>query len=342
MKPTSTAKRKPVKPEPVHVTVLKEMVLKFPDLPNHTTARKFLKDYPQFMLNHEQVRGIVKNLKGANGEHHRNKSHVEFRKQLAALKKELPKGETEKKEPYYLPKASKNILIIGDIHVPYHDDAALFAALEYGAEQKVDTVIINGDLIDFALISRHEKDMRKRSVGYEIDTAKTLLKGIRDLFPNALIVYKYGNHDIRYEKFIMQRAPELLDVDGTKLEDLLELVKLKIKIVYDKQIIYAGKMAILHGHEIGLTSGGVNPARSTRLKLNKSAIVNHFHRETKDMGKNLGEQPFSCYSNGCLCDLYPAYMGVHTLWSHGLIHLTLLNNGDYKVQQKTIIDGTIY
>ena len=340
---TQTSKRNNEVP---HTTVIKELVLRFPNTPNLTLAKKFVKDYPEFMLTVEQARSVIRTLKGKCGVYKKNSAHkdfrIEFEKALAKLKKDLPKGETERQEPYYLPKAYKNILIIGDIHIPYHDDNALFSALKYGAENKVDTIIINGDLLDFAMISRHEKDLRKRSVGYEIATAKTFLEGLRAMFPNALIVYKEGNHDTRYQKWIMQKAPELLDIDGTSLTELLGLIPLRIVHVRDKQIIYAGKMAVLHGHEIGLTSGGVNPARSTRLKLNKSAIVNHFHRETKDMGKNLGEQPYSCYSNGCLCDLHPAYMGVHTLWTHGFIHLLLDKNGNYKVQQKSIIDGIVY
>jgi predicted phosphodiesterase len=341
MKQTSKSKS-----EAPHTTLLKELVLRFPDAPNLTLAKKFVKDYPQFIISVEQARAAIRTLKGKSGEWNRNHAHIDFRaeyeKALTKFKKELPKGETEKKEPYHLPKASKKILIIGDIHIPYHDDNALFAALKHGAECQVDTIIINGDLLDFAMISRHEKDLRKRSVGYEIATAKTFLEGLRAMFPKALIVFKEGNHDTRYQKWIMQKAPELLDIDGTSLSELLGLIPLRITHIHDKQIIYAGKMAILHGHEIGLTSGGVNPARSVRLKLNKSAIVNHFHRETKDMGKNLGEQPYSCYSNGCLCDLHPEYMGVHTLWTHGFTILDIDKHGNYKVQQKSIIDGVIY
>jgi predicted phosphodiesterase len=337
---TQTKKRKNEKP---HLIALKEMVLKFPNTPHLTLAKAFVKKYPKFYLSVEQARTQIRVLKGSLGDRSREVLHKDFRAELDKLKKDLPKGETEKKEPYHLPTASKNILIIGDIHIPYHDDTALFAALEYGLEQDVDTIIINGDLIDFSLISRHEKDLRKRSVSYELDTARTFLKGLRAMFPNKHIVYKLGNHDIRYEKWIMQKAPELMDIEGTKLEDLLQLVSLNIHLVYDKQVIYAGKhMAIFHGHEIGLTSGGVNPARSARLKLNKSAIINHFHRETKDMGKNFGEQPYSCYSSGCLCDLFPAYMGAHNNWSHGFIHLQIDKQGDYKVMQKTIIEGKIY
>jgi hypothetical protein len=168
------------------------------------------------------------------------------------------------------------------------------------------------------------------------------LKGLRGMFPKALILYKIGNHDQRLEKYLMLKAPELLAISDFKLSDICKFNELNILEIQSQQYIYAGKLPIFHGHEIGLKSGGVNPARAVRLKLNKSAVVNHFHRETKDMGRNLNEQPYSCYSNGCLCDLYPDYMGVHTNWTHGLLHVKLDNQGNYFVQQKTIIDGKIH
>jgi hypothetical protein len=334
MKQTSNRNSKP------HHALIREMVLKFPNTPKQTLAKKFVKENPKFLLSVEEVRDYIRTITGSHGSISRE-FNVDFRTELAKLKKAMPKGDTEREEPYHIPKANRNILVIGDLHIPYHNDEAIFAALEYGAEQNVDTIIINGDLLDFALISRHEKDLRKRSVGYEIAAAKIFLEGLRNMFPKALIINKNGNHCVRYQKWIMQKAPELLDIEGTSLPELLGLNQLNIINITDKRYIYAGKIAIFHGHEVGMTSGGVNPARTLRLKLNKSAITNHFHRETKDMGRSLDEQPYSCYSNACLCDLYPAYMPINQ-WTHGFIHLKLDKHGNYNVQQKSIIDGVIY
>jgi len=152
--------------------ICKDELKRFPNIGNLTLAKKIYKDNPTCFKDVEHVRSLIRNLKGANGAVMRSHAHKEFRKEFEALKKELPKGETERIEPYVLPKANKNVLIISDLHMPYHDDDALFAALEYGHEQNVDTIIINGDLFDFSQISRHEKDPRKRSVKYELDCVK--------------------------------------------------------------------------------------------------------------------------------------------------------------------------
>ena len=321
--------------------IAKEYLIKFPNTPNLTLAKKIYAENKSVYTNLEQVRTHIRALKGATGTWHKQNVHVEFRKEFEALKKELPKGESERIHPYKLPKASRKILIISDLHIPYHNDDAVFAALEYGLDQEVDTIIINGDLIDFATISRHEKDMRKRSVKYEMDCTRVFLKGLRGMFPKALIVWSYGNHCIRYDKYIMQKAPEIFDIELIQLHELLKLRDLNIIKVDSTQYIYAGKLAIFHGHETGLTSGGVNPARSLRLKLNKSAVTSHFHRETKDMGKNLDEHPYSCFSIGCLCDLHPAYMPIN-MWTHGFGYLELNDKGDYIFNLKSIIDGKVF
>jgi predicted phosphodiesterase len=321
--------------------IAKEYLMKFPNTANLTLAKKIYAENKSVYTNLEQVRTHIRILKGANGTRHKKKSHVEFRKEFEALKKDLPKGESERIHPYKLPKASKKILIISDLHIPYHNDDAVFAALEYGLDKEVDTIIINGDLIDFATISRHEKDMRKRSVKYEIDCTRVFLKGLRAMFPKALIVWSYGNHDLRYDKYIMQKAPEIFDIELIQLHELLKLKDLNIIKVDSTQYIYAGKLAIFHGHETGLTSGGVNPARSLRLKLNKSAVTSHFHRETKDMGKNLDEHPYSCYSIGCLCDLFPTYLPVN-MWTHGFGYLELNDKGDYNFNLKSIIERKVF
>ena len=75
---------------------------------------------------------------------------------------DLPESYADDFEPYRINQA--RVLIISDLHFPYQDNEAITIALNYGIEKKVDCILINGDLIDFATISRHEKDFRIRYV----------------------------------------------------------------------------------------------------------------------------------------------------------------------------------
>jgi predicted phosphodiesterase len=106
----------------------------------------------------------------------------------------LPESYQEKREPLRLPLTCNNILLISDLHIPYHDIEAITIALEYGVEHKVNTIFINGDLIDNHKVSRFESDPNKRSVKQEFDATKHFLRALRQIFPSAEIYWLKGNH----------------------------------------------------------------------------------------------------------------------------------------------------
>lgn len=312
------------KPNPIIFEYLKT----YPNTANLTLAKKIYSEHPDKFKSIEDIRTSIRYYRGSRGDNERKKAkhYIDY---FEKLKTELPKGETEKIEPYFLPKDRKKVLIISDIHLPYHDDKALFGAIQFGLENKVDTIYINGDLLDMATISKHDNLVSKTSVKYEIDCAKIFLKGLRENFPNALIIYKYGNHDLRFDKWIRLKAPELLDIEHIMLSEILGLRELDIIQLDSAQWCYMWEYVVLHGHELPIKSGGINPARSTRLKLNRPAIIGHFHRMNRDIATIMGKEQYSVYSNGCLCDLSPNYMPIND-WNHSCI---LVDNGKVIVKE---------
>jgi predicted phosphodiesterase len=328
--------------EKPHVTVLKEMIMKFPQTPNLTLAKLFVKRYPKFYIDVESARKTILKLKGASGDLARKHQYKDFRAEFEKLKKELPKGETEKVEPYYLPTSIRRILVLSDIHFPFQNDEALFAALEFGNQKDVDCIYLNGDVMDMYQLSRHEKNPYQRDFKYERDCTRVFLKGIRNMFPNTLIVYKIGNHDERYEKWIMKNSPEIYDEQYMSLGSVLGFTELKIIEVKSKQFAYAGKLPILHGHELPMRSGGDNPANLSKKRLGKQAIFGHFHKTTQANGREFDKgMSYAIYSTGCLCDLNPNYMPINE-WNHGFAYIEIDANGKYSVENKTILDGKIY
>ncbi len=198
-------------------------------------------------------------------------------------------------QPYKLPINHNNILIIGDIHVPYHNIQALTLALKYGLENEVNTILLNGDIIDFYAISRFEKDPRKRNFGHEVLMTRQFLATLRKLFPAAAIYYKCGNHDVRYDHYIMRNAPDLLGMDEFNFESLMHLDQHNITFIPDKQIIHAGKLTILHGHELGASVfSPVNIARGLFLRTKDSALCGHHHVDSVRIGINRSEDTSTC------------------------------------------------
>jgi predicted phosphodiesterase len=254
---------------------------------------------------------------------------------------DLPPSHESNYQPYKIPTNHNNILLLSDIHVPYHNIQALTLALKYGLDNGVNTILLNGDVIDFYAISRFEKDPRKRNFGHEVLMTRQFLTTLRRLFPNAAIYYKCGNHDVRYDHYIMRNAPDLLGMDEFSFESLMHLDQLDIAFIPDKQIIHAGKLTILHGHELGASVfSPVNIARGLFLRAKDSALCGHHHQASEHTEPNINGKVTTCWSVACLCELHPDYMPINK-HHHGFAHITVSDNGDFEVSNYRIVNGKI-
>jgi predicted phosphodiesterase len=255
----------------------------------------------------------------------------------------IPEGVNVDRKPYTLPKASKRILYISDLHAPYHDPAALQIALQYGIEKQADTVVINGDLMDCFSVSPHQTDPRKRDLAGEIRVARGILEAIRNAFPEALIIFKEGNHEDMWTRYLIRKAPELLDTDEFQLEVILKLRSLGIKYIKDKRYIQAGQLHVIHGHEYyGGVFIPVNIARGYMLKTKKNTLVAHHHRTSEHVEKAIDGSVDAAWSQGCLCQMNPDYMP-YNQWNHGFAYQEIVDSrGNFRLENKKIIDGKLY
>ena len=255
----------------------------------------------------------------------------------------LPESFQEERKPLRLPASCDNILLISDLHIPYHDINAITMALDYGQKNKVNTIFINGDLIDFARISRFETDFNKRRTKEEFEAAESFLITLRKTFPLAAIYWLKGNHCIRLEKWLATKACEIWDDPYFHLEERLRLKEKKVTILDDKTLVKAGKLSISHGHHIfkGIFSP-VSPARGAYMKAKQSIIVGHLHRASHHPEITLDGEVISCWSTGCLCELRPDYNPLVSNSQHGFAHITVEKNGNYHVRNYQIIKGQLY
>ena len=324
--------------------VVKEYLAKFPKSPTSSIARKILLDNPLIFDSFEGVRNLVRYYRGAQGKHGRkyvaDKTHVG-----TTPVPKIPKSSAEKHPPLTLPLANNEILVISDFHVPYHDVAAIECAIRYGTNKKnkINTVILNGDIMDFYHMSRFEKDPRKRSIREEFDTARALLEYIRHKFPKADIYWTMGNHDMRYEKWLMNKAPEIFDDPYFTLTERLQLNDLRIKVVDNLTMIKAGKLYIAHGDKWqNGTFSPVNAARGLYMKLKKSALMSHVHNVSQHSEKDVAGEITSCWSIGCMSELRPDYNPYCNKFQHGFAHVSVDKNKNFTVKNFMIIDGEIH
>ena len=87
--------------------------------------------------------------------------------------------------------------MLSDLHVPYHDEVAIEAALRKGIGEGCDGLYLNGDTCDFYALSRWQKDPRERNFKRELTTAREMLVELGRHFERKW--FKVGNHDERYE-----------------------------------------------------------------------------------------------------------------------------------------------
>ena len=255
----------------------------------------------------------------------------------------IPESHQEKREPYILPQQCNNILLISDLHIPYHDIDALTIAFEYGVRENVNTIFIAGDLIDFARISRFETDFNKRSVKEEFDITKQFLRVLRQVFPTQEIYWLKGNHDIRLEKYLAQKAHEIWDDPYFHLEERLRLNEERVKLLDDKILVKAGKLAITHGHHVfkGVFTP-VSPARGAYMRAKQNVIVGHLHRSSYHPEVDMEGKVVAGWSIGCLCELRPNYSPLISNSQHGFAHVIVEKNGDFTVKNYSIINGKLH
>lgn len=323
--------------------VCREYLKKYPNYPNLKLARIIYSENNLLFKDVEQARSMIRILTGNNGKKSRtyDKRFVTEAKPINPYN--LPESYEEKREAFILPKACDNILLISDLHIPYHNIQAVTIALDYGKANNVNTIFINGDLIDNHQVSRFEPDIKKRSVKQEFDATKQFLVSLRTAFPDAAIYWLKGNHCIRWEKFLLMKVREIWDDEYFQLEERLQLNSIKVKILDDKTLVKAGKLSITHGHHIfkGVFTP-VNPSRGAFLRAKQSLIVGHLHRASHHPEVDLDGKIISCWSTGCLCELKPNYSPMVSNSQHGFAHIMVEKNGDYTVKNYQIVNGKLH
>lgn len=326
-------------------SIIKNYLRKFPNTPSLTIAKKIYAENSADFKDVEDVRSLVRYQRGLLGESGRKDlASKEFviPKYTFQNKYNFPKSDAVKPKIYNLPQSDNNVLVISDLHIPYHDIKALTVAFDYGKRENVNTIFINGDLLDFYQISRFVNVERRRSVAEELEIAKDFLRILRETFPKASLYFLLGNHDIRLQHYLANKAPELLDVEEFQLEFLLEAEKFGMKVIDDTTLVKIGKLAVTHGHLLirGIFAP-VSAARGAFLRAKASVLIGHTHKISTHSETTILGKVITCYSTGCLCELTPAYNPFGNNFTHGFAHVKVENGGNYKVRNLQVIDGEL-
>lgn len=192
------------------------------------------------------------------------------------------------------------VMIIGsDGHIwPGEMTTAQRAFLLLSKELKVKLMVLNGDVIDGARISRHSPIgwNRKPTFKEELEAVDSVIDQFRLAAPRARRIWTIGNHDARLENRLSEKAPEFEGVQGFCLKDHFPHWEHCISAWINNSAVLKHRF-----------KGGIHAAHNNTLYAGRTIFTGHLH--------SLKVTPFDDYNGtrfgvdtGTIGDVY----GPHT------------------------------
>lgn len=321
---------------------------KYPQwMPSSTLASLIMKEQSNHFDNHDNVRYLIRYYRGKTGTSKIAKGNTQFIEDFKRTSSSFAQPETwvEEKVVYTLPIGIKKMGFISDLQVPFHDPKAIDVCFKYLLEQKIDSLFINGDLVDFYQLSDFQKDPRVRKFDEEYEAIIQMLGFIRATFKDIPIYYNLdANHEFRYERYMRSKAPELLGLNGKfNIEEILMLNTFNIIGIKNIDHVKFGKLPIIHGDTTFRRGSGVSPAKTLYDKVKQSAIASHVHRTSEFTTKNqFDEEIFTTYTTGHLMHPNVEYCKHIDSYNQGFAIIEKETNGDYRVHNHRIIKSKVF
>jgi len=224
-------------------------------------------------------------------------------------------------------------LIYGDLHIPFHDPAALDVLYKLLELIKVDRVVDIGDVVDNWQISNFlPPDEQKltavqKDFSQQFQLAAEHLGQVRSLAPEAELLLLEGNHEERWDRMLRQAQTDHRWRHILNLPKIQEAMKMHSLLGIEgsgwKYYDYKNNEVMLNRHVLA-THGDRCTKWVTRQMLErygKSVIFGHTHRVQNWVKRDL-KATEAAWSIGCLCDVNPHYGDSLAVdWAQGLVLL---------------------
>lgn len=218
-------------------------------------------------------------------------------------------------------------------------------------------IILNGDILDFMTVSKHEPNLEFRTLAFkeEIESGIEFLMELKANFPKAEIVFICGNHSARLAKFISRKCDIFAGLLTVEKALNLDLMKIEyVDYTPDQAYIIPEAPDTIVRHEP--LSGGANPTRNSIKESRTNIIFGHIHQSLVGHHRSLDGKVLYGYSCPTLCDRHhPAfgYCKKTPQWTSGFTRVLCLpgmpaeiSNIDFKekafYQYSARVDGRLY
>lgn len=179
-------------------------------------------------------------------------------------------------EKQRIPLASGGVtkwIAIPDVHVPYHDPKIIGIILRAADAIGATRCVQLGDLTDCYSVSRFPKSRDRRlDIAWELDSTAELVNVLDKAFPDERVI-TLGNHDVRMERYVAEKAPEIAALFPTYVERIgFKERGWRVTNYMDGTRI--GDLNVTH--EVGFS--GAHAAQQTLGVYSSSVIFGHTHR----------------------------------------------------------------
>lgn len=142
-------------------------------------------------------------------------------------------------------------------------------------ELQPEIVVAGGDMFDGARVSRWPIDawddlQARPTVIEELGAVQLRLGEIARAAPRAKRRWTMGNHDARFERYLIERAPELTGIKGTRLKDHFDDWAPCWEVRVNEG--GPGMVALRHRHH-----NGVHAAYNNTMKAGVTMVTGHLH-----------------------------------------------------------------
>ena len=228
---------------------------------------------------------------------------------------------------FELPFEDAKVLIIGDEQGIFRDRDLCNRVMEFANNWEPDLLVDLGDSIDNWSISRFARDPRRHlSLAAEIEDAKDYFAQLRLATPYAQRLWLHGNHEQRWDNYLIKNAPDLLDLPGMSLEDQLDLGDAWETYEYGAVVDFRG-FSFTHGWYVG-DSAAKKTGRVGPRSIGGSGIQGHDHTDQKYAWVD-ARGPHAFFVNPTLMRidaLSPDYITGIVNWTQGFSYMYFVEN----------------
>lgn len=174
-------------------------------------------------------------------------------------------------ERYRITVKNGTVFVGSDCHYwPGEVSTAHRAFVALAEKMQPKAVVMNGDVLDFSQISRHDPIGHEQHpiLQDELEAAQKRLQEIREAAPKAERVWPLGNHDARFEARLAAVTPEYARVKGFTLEDHFPKWRGCWSCWINDDVVIKHRW-----------KGGIHATHNNTVQSGKTMITGHLHSQ---------------------------------------------------------------